>query len=331
MNVSALEWIVTLCLTSAVLLFDVVVIARRPHVPTMGRCALALSCYIGLAVVFGEWIWLFHGQQFGLQFFAGWLTEYSLSIDNLFMFIVIMANFNVPKLYQLRALFFGVVIALVLRGALIALGTAAIQRFSWVFYVFGAFLLYTAVKLARGPGHGEGGDSAVTRFARKRLNTVENWDGMKLLVRDGAKWVMTPIAIVILALGATDLVFALDSIPAIYGLTRQAYLVFAANVFALMGMRQLYFLLGGLLSRLVYLSKGLAVVLFFIGLKLVLHALHENTLPFINGGAHVNVAEISTVLSLAVIVVTLVVTAIASLCATRDQHAAAHRARRQQR
>lgn len=324
MNVSALEWIVTLCLTSAVLLFDVVVIARRPHEPTMGRCALALSCYIGLAVVFGGWIWLFHGQQFGLQFFAGWLTEYSLSIDNLFMFIVIMANFNVPKLYQLRALFFGVVIALVLRGALIALGTAAIQRFSWVFYVFGAFLLYTAVKLARGPGHREGGDRAVTRFARKRLNTVENWDGMKLLVRDGAKWVMTPIAIVILALGATDLVFALDSIPAIYGLTRQAYLVFAANVFALMGMRQLYFLLGGLLSRLVYLSKGLAVVLFFIGLKLVLHALHENTLPFINGGAHVNVPEISTVLSLAVIVVTLVVTAIASLCATRDQHAAAH-------
>jgi tellurite resistance protein TerC len=193
-----------------------------------------------------------------------------------------------------------------------------------VFYVFGAFLLYTAAKLARGPGHGAAGDNAVTRFARRRLNTAEDWDGMKLFVRDGAKRVMTPMAIVIVALGATDLVFALDSIPAIYGLTREAYLVFAANVFALMGMRQLYFLLGGLLSRLVYLSKGLAVVLFFIGLKLVLHALHENTLPFVNGGAHVNVPEISTVLSLGVILVTLVVTAIASLYATREQHAAAH-------
>ncbi len=317
MQVSTLEWIVTLCLTSAILAFDVVVIARRPHEPTISRCALALSGYLGLAAVFGGWIWFFHGQQFGLQFFAGWLTEYSLSIDNLFMFIVIMANFNVPKLYQLRALFFGVVIALILRGVLIALGTAAIARFSWVFYVFGAFLLYTAVKLARSAGHGQGGSSAVTRFARDRLNTVQSWDGMKLFTREGSKRVLTPIAVVVLALGATDLVFALDSIPAIYGLTSQAYLVFAANVFALMGMRQLYFLLGGLLSRLVYLSKGLAVVLFFIGVKLVLHALHENTLRFVNGGAHVQVPEISTVLSLGVIAVVLAVTASASLWTTR--------------
>ena len=323
MNVSALEWMVTLCLTSVVLGFDVVVIARRPHEPTLTRCALALSGYVGLAAVFGGWIWLYHGQQFGLQFFAGWLTEYSLSIDNLFMFIVIMANFNVPKLHQLRALFFGVVIALVLRGALIALGTAAIQRFSWVFYVFGAFLLYTSVRLARSSGRGHAGDAdnRVTRFARDRLATSQDWTGMRFFVRDGSKRVLTPIAVVILALGATDLMFALDSIPAIYGLTREAYLVFAANVFALMGMRQLYFLLGGLLSRLVYLSKGLAVVLFFIGVKLVVHALRENTLPFVNSGAHVDVPEISTVLSLGVIVVTLLVTAIASLCATRAQHA----------
>ena len=321
MSVSALEWIVTLCLTSAILGFDVVVIARRPHEPTMSRCALALSGYVALAAVFGGWIWLCHGQQFGLQFFAGWLTEYSLSIDNLFMFIVIMANFNVPKLYQLRALIFGVVIALVLRGALIALGTAAIQRFSWVFYVFGAFLLYTAVRLTRSRGHGQAEDNAVTRFARQRLNTVQNWDGMKLFVRAGSRRVLTPIATVILALGATDLVFALDSIPAIYGLTRQAYLVFAANIFALMGMRQLYFLLGGLLGRLVYLSKGLAFVLFFIGIKLVLQALHENRLPFVNGGAPVDVPEVSTVLSLSVIVGTLAVTAVASLYASRVHHA----------
>jgi tellurite resistance protein TerC len=324
LQVSALEWLVTLCLTSAILGFDVVVIARRPHEPTVSRCALALSGYVGLAAFFGGWIWWCHGQQFGLQFFAGWLTEYSLSIDNLFMFIVIMANFNVPKLYQLRALFFGVVIALILRGALIALGTAAIQRFSWVFYVFGAFLLFTAVRLARSTGHGQGGSSAVARFARNHSGTVDNWDGMKLYAREGSKRVLTPIAVVVLALGATDLVFALDSIPAIYGLTSQAYLVFAANVFALMGMRQLYFLVGGLLSRLVYLSKGLAAVLFFIGAKLVLHALRENSLPFVNGGAPVQVPEISTMLSLSVIVVTLVATAIASLYATRDQHAAAH-------
>lgn len=321
MQVSTLEWMVTLCLTGAVLAFDVVVIARRPHEPTLTRCALALAGYVGLAAVFGGWIWVHHGQQFGLQFFAGWLTEYSLSIDNLFMFIVIMASFNVPKLHQLKALFFGVVIALVLRGALIALGTAAIQRFSWVFYLFGVFLLYTSVRLARGSGRGraDDADNAVTRFARHRLATTQSWSGMRLLVRDGSRRVLTPIAIVILALGATDLMFALDSIPAIYGLTREAYLVFAANVFALMGMRQLYFLLGGLLSRLVYLSKGLAVVLFFIGVKLVLHALRQNTLPFVNSGAHVDVPEISTVLSLGVIVGTLAVTAIASLYANRMQ------------
>jgi tellurite resistance protein TerC len=321
--VSALEWIVTLCLTGAILGFDMVVIARRPHEPTLGRCALALSGYIGLAAVFGGWVWLCHGQQFGLQFFAGWLTEYSLSIDNLFMFIVIMANFKVPKLHQLRALFFGVVIALILRGVLIAVGAAAIQRFSWVFYVFGAFLLFTAVRLARSTGHGKGGSSTVTRLTKSHLNTVESWDCMRLFTREGSKRVLTPIAVVVLALGATDLVFALDSIPAIYGLTSEAYLVFAANVFALMGMRQLYFLLGGLLSRLVFLSKGLAAVLFFIGVKLTLHALHENSLPFVNGGAPVRVPEISTAQSLGVIALTLAATTIASVFATHRQHAQA--------
>ncbi len=322
MKVTALEWIVTLGMTIAILMFDVVAIARRPHEPTMRRCALALSAYISLALVFALWIWVFHGQQFGLQFFAGWLTEYSLSIDNLFMFIVIMSNFHVPRTYQLQTLFFGIVIALFLRGILIVLGAAAIQQISWAFYLFGAFLVYTAIKLARGAGHHTGAkENAVIRFARKRLNVADGWDGMKLWVRKGAELAVTPMFIVIVALGLTDLVFALDSIPAIYGLTRQPYLVFAANVFAMMGMRQLYFLVGSLLNRLVYLSKGLAFILLFIGVKLILHALHENEVPFVNGGRHIPVPTVSTLLSLGVIVVTLVITAAASLCATRVQRA----------
>lgn len=316
--VSLLEWVVTLSATTAVLLFDVVVMARRSGEPTMRRCAIALSAYVGLAVCFGIWTWYFHGRQFALEFFAGWLTEYSLSIDNLFIFVIIMTSFNVPKVYQRQALFVGIVIALVFRGIFIALGAAAIQRFSWVFYLFGAFLLYTAIRLARGAKHDANVENAAVRFARDHLNTTDKWDGLKLYIKEGSQRLMTPMFLVVLALGAADLIFALDSIPAIFGLTHQAYLVFAANVFALMGLRQLYFMLAGLLQRLVYLSKGLGVVLFFIGIKLMLHALRENNLPFINGGHHVDVPEIPTLLSLAVIVVTLVIAAAASLYATRD-------------
>jgi tellurite resistance protein TerC len=315
--VPELEWIVTLGGVTAILLFDVVVIARRPREPAMRECAIALSAYIGLAVIFGIWVWCAHGHQFGLEFLAGWLTEYSLSIDNLFVFIIIMASFNVPKVYQQQALLIGIVIALVFRGIFIALGAVAIQRFSWVFYIFGAFLVYTAVKLARDAERGANVENAVVRFARSHLNTTDRWDGLKLYLRDGSKRLMTPVFLVILALGGADLIFALDSIPAIYGLTSEPYLVFAANVFALMGLRQLYFLLGGLLKRLVYLSQGLAIILLFIGVKLVLHALRKNDLPFINGGEHVTVPEIPTLLSLAVIVVTLVITAVASLVTTR--------------
>jgi tellurite resistance protein TerC len=267
--------------------------------------------------LFGIWVWHFQGHQFGLEFFAGWLTEYSLSVDNLFLFIVIMASFNVPRVYQQQALLVGIVIALILRGVFIAVGAVAIQKFSWVFYFFGVFLMYMAVKLARDHNYDHDADNAVIRFARKHLNTTDTWDGVKLYVKEGSDRLMTPMFLVILALGVADFVFAADSIPAIYGLTREPYLVLAANVFALMGLRQLYFLLAGLLKRLVYLSRGLAVILFFIGTKLVLNALRENEVPFINGGRHVNVPEIPTLLSLAVIVVTLVITAAASLHATR--------------
>jgi tellurite resistance protein TerC len=317
LHVSLLEWIVTLGVTTAVLLFDVVVMVRRSGEPTMRRCAIALSAYVGLAVLFGIWTWYFHGQQFAVEFFAGWLTEYSLSIDNLFIFVIIMTSFNVPKVYQGQALFVGIVIALILRGVFIALGAVAIQRFSWVFYLFGAFLVYTALRLGRGAAHDTNTENAAVRFARTHLNVTDRWHGLKLCVKEGSLRLVTPMSLVILALGVADLIFALDSIPAIYGLTRQAYLVLAANVFALMGLRQLYFMLAGLLQRLVYLSKGLGVILFFIGIKLMLHALRENNLPFINGGKHVDVPEIPTLLSLAVIVVTLAVAAAASLYATR--------------
>jgi tellurite resistance protein TerC len=318
MHVSLLEWIVTLGVTIAVLLFDVLVMARRSGEPTMSRSAFALTAYIGLAGCFGIWTWFFHGRQFAIQFFAGWLTEYSLSVDNLFIFVIIMASFGVPRVYQREALFIGIVIALIFRGVFIALGAAAIARFTWVFYVFGAFLVYTAVRLARGATHDADSENALVRFARNHMSVTDDWHGRKLVVKEDSRRSITPMALVVLALGATDLIFALDSIPAIYGLTSEPYLVLAANVFALMGLRQLYFIVEGLLQRLVYLSKGLAVILVFIGVKLILHALRENDLPFINGGKHIGaVPEIPTSVSLAVIAATLAVAAAASVYATR--------------
>jgi len=317
LSVSLLEWVVTLGATTAVLLFDVAVMAHRSGEPTMRRCAIALSAYIGLAVLFGIWTWYFHGQQYALEFFAGWITEYSLSIDNLFIFVIIMTSFNVPKVYQRQVLFVGIVIALIFRGIFIALGAAAIQRFSWVFYLFGGFLVSTAVRLARGVEHDANVENAAVRFARNHLNATDGWHGLKLYVKEGSQRSMTPMFLVIVALAVADLIFALDSIPAIFGLTREAYLVFAANVFALMGLRQLYFMLANLLQRLVYLSKGLSVILLFIGIKLILQALRENDLPFINGGKHVNVPQVPTLLTLAVIAVTLIVAAAASVYATR--------------
>ena len=317
MQVTQLEWIVTLAVTIAVLLFDVIVIGRRPHEPSKRELVTALSVYIGLAVAFGIWVYLFHGSQFGIEFFAGWLTEYSLSVDNLFIFLIIMASFNVPKKFQQQALLVGIILALIFRGIFIALGAVAINEFSWVFYIFGAFLLYTAIGLVRDTGHDDDADNFVVRFARTHFKLTDKWEGLKLWIKEDGKRLMTPMFLVIVALGTTDLIFALDSIPAIYGLTQEPYLVFTANVFALMGLRQLYFLLGDLLKRLVYLSQGLAFILFFIGVKLILHALHENEVPFINGGEHVAVPEIPTLASLGVIIVTLVITTVASLYKTR--------------
>lgn len=321
-DVTTLEWTITIAATVAVLLFDVVVIARNPHEPTMKECAVTLSIYVGAALAFGAFVWLHHGHEYGLQFYTGWLTEYSLSIDNLFVFILLMAALKVPRQFQQQALMVGIVLALLFRAVFIALGYALIENFSWVFYAFGAFLVYTAVKLVKSWGthedeHPE--DNAVVEFARRHLRVGDRYDGLRLWYRDNGVRFVSPIVIVIIALGVTDILFALDSIPAIFGVTREPYLVFTANVFALMGLRQLYFLLGGLLQKLVYLSLGLAFILAFIGVKLVLHALHANELGFINGGDPVHVPDISSLFSLAVILVTLVVTAVASLWKARRE------------
>jgi tellurite resistance protein TerC len=322
LHLSLLEWIVTVAVTLSVLLFDVVVIARRPREPTLRECVLALSAYVLLAVLFGAWIWFGHGQRFGMQFFAGWLTEYSLSVDNLFVFVLVMASFKVPKRYQQEVLFVGIVFALVFRGILITLGGVAVQRVSWVFYLLGGFLIVAAIQLACAGGQHTDGDNAVVRFARRYLNTTDSWDGMRLYVKQGTKWAMTPMFLVVLALSTTDFMFALDSIPAIYGLTKEPYLVFTANVFALMGLRQLYFLLGGMLKRLVYLTYGLTAILSFIGVKLILQALRHNELSFVNGGQPFDVPKISTSFSLAFVVVTFAVATAASLYKTRVVDAA---------
>ena len=294
--------------------------SRRPHLPTFRESVLWVLLFIALAVVFGLLVWAYYGQAYAGQFYAGWLTEYSLSLDNLFVFVIIMSRFKVPASAQQTVLLIGILLALFFRSIFIVLGAAAIARYSWVFYFFGAFLVYTAWKLA---SHGEDDDddfkeNVVLRLVRRVVPTSDDYDGVKLRTTvDGVK-LFTPMLVVMVAIGTTDVLFALDSIPAIFGLTKEPYLVFAANAFALMGLMQLYFLLGGLLDRLVYLSMGLAVILGFIGVKLILEALHTNTLPFINGGEHVEWApEIPISVSLGVIVGVLVITTVASLLRTR--------------
>jgi tellurite resistance protein TerC len=319
-------WEVTIGATIVFFIFDVWHMRRNPHEPTMKECLVALSFYVGAAILFGLGVWYFAGAQYGGEFFAGWLTEYSLSIDNQFIFIIIMGKFAVPREYQQTALMIGIVLALIMRGIFIAVGAAAINQFSWVFYLFGAFLILTAVNLAREGMEEEQGydEPRLVRWVRRHLPVSEEWNGVKFLTHQNGKRMLTPMFMVVLTLGMTDLLFALDSIPAIYGLTQEPYLVLTANVFALMGLRQLYFLIGGLLQRLVYLSYGLAFLLMFIGVKLILHAMHENEVPFINGGQPIEWApEIPIWLSLVVILGTLVVTAVASLMSDRSKRNAA--------
>jgi tellurite resistance protein TerC len=304
---------------TVLLLADLAIVARRPHEPSVKEATMWVTFYVGLALVFGLALLAFTNGTFATQFYAGWLTEYSLSVDNLFVFVIIMARFRVPRHLQQEALMVGIIIALVLRGLFILAGAAVIERFVWVFYLFGAFLVYTAINLVRHRDEDEDyEENAFIRRMRKVLPMTEDFQGAKIRVTHGGRKLWTPMIIVFLALGTTDLLFALDSIPAIFGLTREPFIVFTANVFALMGLRQLYFLLGGLLKRLVYLSLGLAVILAFIGVKLILEAVHENQLPFAGHREPLeSVPAIPTWLSLAVILTVLVVATVASLLKTR--------------
>ncbi|MEV8041313.1 TerC family protein [Arthrobacter sp. NPDC080082] len=302
-----------------ILAIDLLLVLKRPHEPSMKEAGLWVSFYIGLALLFAGAMFLFTGPEYGGQFVSGWVTEYSLSIDNLFVFIIIMARFSVPRKYQQEVLMVGIIIALILRGIFIMLGAIVIEQFSWVFYIFGAFLLWTAWKQAQDEGEDEEDrENPLIARIRRVLPMSEKFDGGKIRTVVDGKKVFTPMVIVFVTIGLTDLLFAVDSIPAIFGLTQSAFIVFTANLFALMGLRQLYFLLGGLMTRLVYLKHALSVILAFIGVKLVLHAMHVNELPFINGGRHIEWApEIPTFVSLGVIVGTIIIAVVASLYSSK--------------
>ena len=321
MDVPFWVWAVTVGAIVAMLVFDLIAHVRTPHAPTLRESAAWSAAYVAVAILFGFLVWWGWGAGFAGEYFAGYVTEKSLSVDNLFVFVLIMAAFGVPRELQQKVLLFGITFALVLRTVFILVGAAAIEQFSWVFYLFGAILIYTAWVQARSGGHSKDEDyeeNAVLRFARSHLRTTEEYHSDRMAVTiDGTRY-LTPLAIALIAIGTADIIFAVDSIPAIFGLTQETYLVFTANAFSLLGLRQLFFLIDGLLDRLVYLSYGLAVILGFIGVKLVIHALHKNEVPFINGGESVTVIpEVPISVSLAVILVTLLVTTIASLAKSR--------------
>ncbi|WP_405750252.1 TerC/Alx family metal homeostasis membrane protein [Streptomyces sp. NBC_01020] len=316
MDVSLTLWALTILGLGALIAADFV-IGRKPHDVSVKEAGVWTVVWIALAALFGLGLLLFGGGQASGEFFAGFITEKSLSVDNLFVFILIMAKFSVPSHLQQRVLLFGVLIALVLRAVFIAAGAAIIAGFSWVFFLFGAFLIYTAWKLIKearsGDEEEEFEENRLLKSVERRLGVADRYHGTKLFIQQNGKRIMTPLMVVMLAIGTTDVLFAMDSIPAIFGLTKDPYIVFTANAFALMGLRQLYFLIGGLLKKLVHLSYGLSVILGFIGVKLLLHALHESGVP---------VPEISIPVSLAVICGVLIVTTVTSLLASRKQAAA---------
>ncbi|MCM3688829.1 TerC family protein [Kocuria rosea] len=316
MDVSTTVWAVTIVVIVGLLLFDYFFHVRKAHEPQLKEAAIWSAIYVGLALLFGLFVLLQWGGRYAGEYYAGYITEKALSVDNLFVFLIIMASFKVPRADQQKVLLFGITFALIARTALIFVGAGLINQFAWIFYAFGLILLLTAGSLIKKElateDHDEA-DNVVVRLAKRFIHTTDHYDGDKLFTVHHGKRAMTPMLLVMVAIGGTDILFAFDSIPAIFGLTQETYLVFTAVAFSLMGLRQLYFLIDGLLDRLIYLSWGLAIILGFIGVKLVIHALHENTLPFINGGEHVEVIEISIGTSLSVIVGVLAVTVLASL------------------
>jgi tellurite resistance protein TerC len=311
-DVSLTLWVLTILGLCALIAVDFFIGGRKPHEVSIKEAAIWTCVWIALAALFGVGLLVFGGGQPAGEFLAGYITEKSLSVDNLFVFVLIMTKFSVPAVYQQRVLLIGVLIALMLRAVFIAAGAALIASFSWIFFIFGAFLVWTAWKLLREARSDHSDDeyqeNRLLKAIERRVPATDQYHETKLFVVENGRRLMTPMLIVMLAIGTTDVLFALDSIPAIFGLTQDPYIVFTANAFALMGLRQLYFLLGGLLRRLVHLSYGLSVILGFIGVKLVLHALHES-------GVHV--PEISTPVSLAVIGGVLAVTVVTSLIASR--------------
>ncbi len=314
------EWfqIGSMVLLVAILLADLLLIIKRPHVPSMKEAGIWVGLYILLALIFAGCMFIFVDVQHGSEFLAGWLTEYSLSIDNLFVFVLILSAFKVPEQYVQRALMIGIVLALVFRGIFILAGAALIEQFSWIFYIFGAWLIYTAIQQVRSSGDTDHAEGWAIRTIKKALPFTDEYNGGRISLVKGGKRYFTPFLLVLLALGSTDILFALDSIPAIFGITQSPFIVFTANVFALMGLRQLYFLLGGLLERLEYLHYGIAAILAYIGVKLVLHAANHNELSFINGGEPITVIPTpSTWFSLSVILLCMAVAAIASLIKLR--------------
>jgi tellurite resistance protein TerC len=309
----------SLVVISLVLLADLMLVVWRPHHPSTKESALWVTFYVLLALGFAGLMFMFAGEKYGAEFLAGWVTEYSLSIDNLFVFVLIMSAFAVPKKYQQQVLMMGILLAIVFRGIFILLGAALIASFSWIFYVFGLFLLVVGIQqFLSGRDDDVERENSLIAFLTRRLDMTDQFHGMKMRVTIDGKKLFTPLLVVFLAIGTADVIFAVDSIPAIYGITKSPFIVFTANVFALMGLRQLYFLLGHLIDKLAYLHFGIAFILTFIGFKLVSHALHENDLPFINGGDPVLWApDIGTWESLIVIVVATTIAVVVSVIKLR--------------
>ncbi|AQQ15466.1 Inner membrane protein alx [Corynebacterium glaucum] len=323
MDVPLWIWLITSVVILGFFVFDFVSHVRTPHEPSMKESGGWALFYMTMACIFGGIVWWLWDAEHGLQFFTGYITELSLSVDNLFVFALIMGSFKIPRAYQQKVLLIGIVMALVFRLIFILLGAVIISAWSWVFYIFAAFLIYTAVKLvydeATDQPEQDPNDMFVVKTLRKAIPVTQSYHGDSLVSKtQSGKKAVTPLFVALLAIGFIDVMFAFDSIPAIFGITQEPFLVFTANAFALLGLRQLYFLLNGLLDKLVYLPYGLAIILGFIGVKLLLHALHENNLPFINGGEGLNVPEIGTVTSLVVIVGVLAITAIASVAKQRS-------------